>query len=292
MKSDDRDPYHVDELCAHGAGKGCSGSSVATVSFITSFCACQTQPVISSLNPPHGDRRGLPYAFANIWARKHSPASTIAQDLGASWSASATVTNRAGFFAKSATIQSRKTPLRLLTTLQVLDAAPKTSCFRMYRLPCFVMPPSVCLPPLEFWRGVSSIQASEIASRFEHAWVGHAGCDHRGDDFSDAGNLVEQPAPLVLRMNTTDLLLQIFDRLVDSVEDVGPEPSPPPTRLREASYHFRPIRVTRRRDRFPLATTMPNSARWPRRALTLIVCCLISSFGFCAASALLVAPRF
>ena len=50
--------------------------------------------------------RGRPYAFANISARKISPVLIIAQMIRASLLASATVTRRAGFFARSALIQS------------------------------------------------------------------------------------------------------------------------------------------------------------------------------------------
>ncbi|MGY2891059.1 hypothetical protein ACVIHI_008173 [Bradyrhizobium sp. USDA 4524] len=48
--------------------------------------------------------------FANISVRKHSPVLIIAQMIRASLLARATVTSRAGFFANSPTIQSRKPP--------------------------------------------------------------------------------------------------------------------------------------------------------------------------------------
>jgi len=112
------------------------------------------------VNPPDGDRWALPYAFANISVRKHSPVFIIAQRIRATLLAMATVTSLAGFFASRPTIQSRKAPLRLPTTLSS-EVAPKTSSFLMYRLPCLVMPPSVCLPPLEFCLGVRPSQAAK-----------------------------------------------------------------------------------------------------------------------------------
>src|SRR5664279_3483506 len=130
---------------------GCSWCSVTTVSFITSVCACQTrtQTVETFLRSLLVMTGVLGYAFANISARKLSPVFIIAQRIRASLLASATVTSRAGFFARRATIQSRRGPFRLPTTFSS-DVAPKTSCFLMYRLPCLVTLPSVCFPPLEF----------------------------------------------------------------------------------------------------------------------------------------------
>ena len=82
------------------------------------------------------------YAFANISARKRSAVFIIVQTIRACVSllANATVTSRAGFFARRATIQSRRGPFRLPTTFSS-DVAPKTICFLMYRLPCLVMLP-------------------------------------------------------------------------------------------------------------------------------------------------------
>jgi hypothetical protein len=71
-----------------------------------------------------------PYAFANISARKISPVLIIAQMIRASLLASATVTRRAGFFARSAVIQSASAPLHLLT-LRSSEVAERTSSFLM-----------------------------------------------------------------------------------------------------------------------------------------------------------------
>lgn len=100
--------------------------------------------------------RGL----ANISVRKHSPVFIIAQVIRASLLAGATVTSRAGFFAKSPTIQSRKPPRRFSTTFKS-DVAPRTSSFLMYRFPALVMAPRVGLPPLEICLGVSPSQAAK-----------------------------------------------------------------------------------------------------------------------------------
>src|SRR4029077_11195693 len=66
----------------------------------------------------------------NISARKISPVLIIAQMIRASLLASATATRRAGFFARSALIQSASVPLRLLT-LRSSEVAERTSSFLM-----------------------------------------------------------------------------------------------------------------------------------------------------------------
>ena len=91
------------------------------------FVALAKLEPVNPVNAPCGGER-LPYAFANISVRKHSPVFIIAQRIRASLFASATVTSRAGFFASSPTIQSRKAPLRLPRTLSS-EVAPKTSIF-------------------------------------------------------------------------------------------------------------------------------------------------------------------
>ncbi len=144
---------------------GCFWSSVATVSLIAFQCACQTSNCdlcncsvdMLQICLQEGRR---PYAFANISARKISPVLIIAQMIRASLLASATVTRRAGFFARSALSQPASAPLRLLT-LRSSEVTERTSSFLMWRFPCLLMPPSVCLPPLEFCRGVSPSQAAK-----------------------------------------------------------------------------------------------------------------------------------
>jgi len=62
---------------------------------------------------------------------------------------------------------------------------------------------------------------SEIASRFEHTRVRHAGCDHRSDELPDAGNLVQQSDHLILRMGAGDFLPQIVDRFVEPLKSLS-----------------------------------------------------------------------
>ena len=48
------------------------------------------------------------------------------------------------------------------------------------------------------------------------------GCDHRSDNLADAGNLVEQPGHLILRMGVGDFVLQIIEyRLVFQTRDLA-----------------------------------------------------------------------
>jgi hypothetical protein len=84
-----------------------SSCLMATVSFIASQCACQTSNCdLCNCSVICLQERRRPYAFANISARKISPVLIIAQMIRASLLASATVTRRAGLFARSALIQS------------------------------------------------------------------------------------------------------------------------------------------------------------------------------------------
>jgi hypothetical protein len=112
---------------------GCFWSSVATVSFVAFQCTCQTSncDLCDATAPWICLQEGRrPYTFANISARKISPVLIIAQMIRASLLASATVTRRAGFFARSALIQSASAPLRLLT-LRSSEVAERTSSFLM-----------------------------------------------------------------------------------------------------------------------------------------------------------------
>src|SRR5208337_4385331 len=52
MKSDDRDPYHVDELCAHGAERVVPDLRWRPCHSSRLFALAKLQPVISSVNPP------------------------------------------------------------------------------------------------------------------------------------------------------------------------------------------------------------------------------------------------
>ena len=61
----------------------------------------------------------------------------------------------------------------------------------------------------------------EIAPRFEHVRIRHAGRDHRGDDLPDARNRIEQPANLALPMGAGNFVLQIIDRFVETLELLG-----------------------------------------------------------------------
>src|ERR1700737_3883970 len=147
---------------------GCFWFSVATVSFIAFQCACQASncdlcncsvdmlagraaslrlreyfgaedfagPHYRPDDPGafvrprhrHAGRRSFP--LPNFSARKISPVLIIAQMIRASLLARATVTRRAGFFARSALIQSASALLRLLT-LRSSEVAERTSSFLM-----------------------------------------------------------------------------------------------------------------------------------------------------------------
>src|SRR5271155_5867757 len=82
----------------------------------------------------------------------------IAQQIRASLLARATATTRSGLFFLIAAIQSAKPPLYLAAT-RGAEVQPTTSILRKYRLPFLVMAPSLSLPPLECWLGVSPIEA-------------------------------------------------------------------------------------------------------------------------------------
>lgn len=81
--------------------------------------------------------------FAKISVQKHSPVLIIAQMIRASLLARATVTSRAGFFANSPTIQSRKPPRRFPQRLEAMLLREPVASLYIYRLPALVMLPRV-----------------------------------------------------------------------------------------------------------------------------------------------------
>jgi hypothetical protein len=203
----------------------------------------------------------------------------IAQQILASLLASATATRRSGFLARNAAIQAARAPLRLPATRSA-EAHPTTSIFRRYRSPCLVMAPSFSLPPVEFYRGVKPSHAAkprrEVASRLEHAGVGNAGGDRRGDQRADAGNEIEELARPASGAGRGDFLLRNVDRPVEPLEVKSQQ-------LHRVFPLFRQRRIgVRQFEQLAhppdaLGAMRPNSARWPRNALTLIVRCLIKS---------------
>jgi hypothetical protein len=72
----------------------------------------------------------------------------------------------------------------------------------MCRIPCLVMAPRDCFPPL-------------VASRSEHFCIGHAGIDHRSSQLTDAGNFREQLGHVTRQMGFGYFLLWPIDRDVD-----------------------------------------------------------------------------
>jgi hypothetical protein len=82
----------------------------------------------------------------------------IAQAMRAVLFATAIATTLAGFFTSNFAIQGYFPGCsRAWRTTAV---APRTSRRRRYRSPCFDMPPSLSLPPVEFCRGTRPIQAA------------------------------------------------------------------------------------------------------------------------------------
>src|ERR1700675_1549078 len=131
MKSDDQNPYQICELQAHVSQQVVFGLRWRPCRSSRFNALAKLQTVICATAPWICLQEGRrPYAFANISARKISPVLIIAQMIRASLLASATVTRRAGFFARSALIQSASAPLRLLT-LRSSEVAERTSSFLM-----------------------------------------------------------------------------------------------------------------------------------------------------------------
>jgi hypothetical protein len=115
MKSDDQNPYQICELQAHVSQQTVFGLRWRPCRSSRFNALAKLQTVIYATAPWICLQEGRrPSAFANISARKISPVLIIAQMIRASLLASATVTRRAGFFARSALIQSASAPLCLL----------------------------------------------------------------------------------------------------------------------------------------------------------------------------------
>ncbi|WP_247542889.1 hypothetical protein [Bradyrhizobium sp. 146] len=79
--------------------------------------------------------------------------------------ASATAATLKGRRAKSAI--SHRGAFSLTFTRRKTDVAPQTSGERSVGLPIFDMPPSRCLPPLEWGFGISPSQAAKVTAGFE-----------------------------------------------------------------------------------------------------------------------------
>src|SRR5262245_37173439 len=115
-----------------------------------------------------------------------------------------------------------------------------------------------------------------MAPRPEYAWVRYARCDDRGNQLADARYFTERLAHLTARVGFGDLLLQIFNPPVERLDL-------PAQNLYRHDGWFGSVASASASSRssstrpMPLATTMPNSARWLRTAFTLIVRCLTSS---------------
>ena len=139
-------PHQRDALCALKALRAFSILSSADLPS-RFHCTCAISSCLSLLNL-HG------FAFRNT-----SPVESIAQIVRASLFATATATTIGRRRSSKASIHGPSTRERALgyrTTVR----APRTSRWRRYRSPCLVMPPSLCLPPDEFWRGVRPSQAA------------------------------------------------------------------------------------------------------------------------------------
>jgi hypothetical protein len=105
---------------------------VATVSFIAFQCACQTSKrdlrncSVDMLAGRAASLRLREYFSAEDFAGPHYRPDDPGELVGQR----ATVTRRAGFFTRSALIQSASAPLRLLT-LRSSEVAERTSSFLM-----------------------------------------------------------------------------------------------------------------------------------------------------------------
>src|SRR6202521_4608624 len=114
MKSDDQNPYQICELQAHVSQQVVFGLRWRPCRSSRFNALAKLQTVICATAPWICSQEGRrPYAFANISAWKVSPVLIIAQIIRASLLASAPVTRRARFFARSALSQSASAPLRL-----------------------------------------------------------------------------------------------------------------------------------------------------------------------------------
>ena len=88
------------------------------------------------------------------------PRTIIAQAMGAILLASATAATLIGRRCMIRASQSRLVPC--CRAYRMTAIAPATSSHRKYRLPCFEIPPSRSLPPVECCLGTSPIQAARL----------------------------------------------------------------------------------------------------------------------------------
>jgi hypothetical protein len=90
-----------------------------------------------------------------------------------------------------------------------------------------------------FWRrDMSTGSRSPVAARQSPP----TGCDHRSDNLADAGNLVEQPGHLILRLGVGDFVLQIVDRFVEPLKSMSQNLCARPGGVRERRVTFDEIK--------------------------------------------------
>ena len=83
------------------------------------------------------------------------------------------------------------------------------------------MPPSVCLPPLEFCLGVRPSQAAKSRPDLNTLGSGTLAAITEAIIFPMPGTLSSNRTHLILRMGAGDFLLQIVDRFVEPLKSLG-----------------------------------------------------------------------
>ena len=146
------------------------------------------------------------------------------------------------------------------------ELAPRISSRRKLRSPILVVRPSRSLPPLECWRGVSPSQAAKSRPRRNVSAPAPAP-PARWRRRPDAGDGHQPPGERVGLGPSGDLDVQDGDLGLQRLQG-----------LRQHLQHRSRLRrqigrgIAHQLDQLgafstPWRTTMPNSARWPRRAL-------------------------
>jgi hypothetical protein len=97
---------------------------------------------------------------SNLGSLNRSPRTIIAQAMRAILLASATAATLTGLRSMIRASHSRLVPR--WRAYRMTAMAPVISSHRKYRLPCFEIPPSLSLPPVECCLGTSPIQAAKL----------------------------------------------------------------------------------------------------------------------------------
>ena len=148
-------------------------------------------------------------AGSSFGSLNRSPRTIMAQAIRAILLASATAATLIGRRSMMRASQSRFVPC--CRAYRMTAIAPVTSSHRKYRLPCFEIPPSRSLPPVECCLGTKPDPGRQVASGRERFPITHLGDQGGGDDRANARDFLKPPTFFTRSVPGMDVLLNGSD---------------------------------------------------------------------------------